>query len=305
MCLDAPSDCWTVEPEAEVKTAQSRVTKIQWQRWLCMTIGSECFRTTSRRSLHGDHGRAQSLETNWACKNSQKSHSHGKRSIAQGKLVLPSLVAWRACTKIRDAPAEKRRDSKVQRSSTRTEMLFLWCFSAPSWERIVAASGAHCKILSHIMLLNVWNWSLLRSKGKVQNWVPRRSHNLNLCEAHGLNTWGQLPHLMKNDRTFSVMRRTSRSSLSRVLSTRSSCCTSRTSPTSLSQTMKNILSVQRQCEVRIWVNKHKETCYKPSLRTTNKHGETRYRLGCHEGRCNGGGIHTHFLKDRNCEMQEG
>ena len=30
-----------------------------------------------------------------------------------GKLVLPSLVAWRACTKIRDAPAEKRRESKV------------------------------------------------------------------------------------------------------------------------------------------------------------------------------------------------
>ena len=48
-----------------------------------------------------------------------------------GNLVLPSLVAWRARTKIRDAPAEKRRESKVQRSSTRTEMLFLLCFSAP------------------------------------------------------------------------------------------------------------------------------------------------------------------------------
>ena len=50
-------------------------------------------------------------------KNSRKSHSHGKRSIAWEKLVLPSLVAWRACTKIRDAPAEKRRESKAQRSS--------------------------------------------------------------------------------------------------------------------------------------------------------------------------------------------
>ena len=29
-----------------------------------------------------------------------------------GKMVQPSLVAWRACTKIRDAPAEKRRESK-------------------------------------------------------------------------------------------------------------------------------------------------------------------------------------------------
>ena len=32
VCLDALSDWWAVEPEAEVKTAQSRVTKIQWQR---------------------------------------------------------------------------------------------------------------------------------------------------------------------------------------------------------------------------------------------------------------------------------
>ena len=29
---------WTVEPEAEVKTAQSRMTKIQWQHWMCMAI---------------------------------------------------------------------------------------------------------------------------------------------------------------------------------------------------------------------------------------------------------------------------
>ena len=194
MCLDAPSDWWTVEPEAEVKTAQSRVTKIQWQSWICMTTGSECFRTTSRRSLHGDHGRAQSLETNQACKNSRKSHSHGKRSIAWETLVLPSLVAWRACTKIRDAPAEKRRESKVQRSSTTTEMLYLWCFSAPCWERILAASGAHCTTKPYYAFERM---ELARSKGKVQNWVRRRSYYLNLYEAHGLNTWGQLPQWQK------------------------------------------------------------------------------------------------------------
>ena len=34
-------------------------------------------------------------------------------------------------------------------------------------------------------------------------------------------------------------------------------------------------------------------------------GETRYRLNCHEERCNRKRIHTHSLKDRNCEMQEG
>ena len=89
-----------------------------------------------------------------------------------------------------------------------------------------------------------------------------------------------------------------------VLSTRSSCSTSPTSPTSLSQDYEKILCVQQQYVVRIWLSKHKETCYKPSHRTTNKHGETRYRLNCHEERCNRKRIHTHFLKDRNCEMQE-
>ena len=88
------------------------------------------------------------------CKKKHKSHTcHGTRSIAWEKLILPSLVAWTACTKIRDAPAERRRESKVQRSSTRIEMPFLWCFSATHWERILAASRAQWHNLSHIMVL--------------------------------------------------------------------------------------------------------------------------------------------------------
>ena len=71
------------------------------------------------------------------------------------------------------------------------------------------------------------------------------------------------------------------------------------------RTMQIFFCVQQLFEVRTWVNKHKETFYKPSHRTTNKHEETRYRLHCHEERCNRKRIHTHFLKDRNCEMQEG
>ena len=110
---------------------------------------------------------------------------------------------------------------------------------------------------------------------------------------------------MNNCRKLSIVRRTSCSSLSRVLSTRSSSSTSPTSPTSLSQDYEKILCVQQQYEVRIWVSKHKETCYKPSHRTTNKHGETRYRLNWHEERYDRKRIHTHFLRDRNCEMQEG
>ena len=45
------------------------------------------------------------------------------------------------------------------------------------------------------------------------------------------------------------------------------------------------------------MNKHKETSYKPSHRTTNKHGETRYRLNCHEERCNRKRI-SHSLLER-------
>ena len=120
------------------------------------------------------------------------------------------------------------------------------------------------------MLLNVWNELLRRSEGKVQNRVRRRSYYLFLCEAHGLNTRGQVLHLMNDGRKSSTVRRTSCSSLSRVLSTRSSCSTSFTSPTSLSQECEILLCVQQQYEVRIRVNKHKETCYKRNHRTTNK-----------------------------------
>ena len=116
---------------------------------------------------------------------------------------------------------------------------------------------------------------------------------------------GQLLHHMKNDRKFGIVRRTWCSSLSRVLSTRSSCSTSASSATSLYRTMIILLCVQQQDVVRMWANKHTETCYKPSHRTTNKHEYTSYRLNCHEERCNRNRIHTQFLKDRNCEMQEG
>ena len=155
------------------------------------------------------------------------------------------------------------------------------------------------------MFINVWNWPLLRSEGNAQNWVRRRSDCLNLCEAHGLNTWGQLPHLMNNGRKIQYFcGELCAPRCPGFYRPRSSCSTSRTSPTSLSQEYEKYC-VQQQYEVRKRVNKHKETCYKPSHKTTNKHGETRYRLNCHEERCNRKRIQTHFLKHRNCEMQEG
>ena len=71
------------------------------------------------------------------------------------------------------------------------------------------------------------------------------------------------------------------------------------------RTMKILLCVQQQYEVRIWVSKHKETCYKPQSQDDEQARETCYRLNCHEERGNRKRIHTDFLKDRNCEMQEG
>ena len=221
-----------------------------------------------------------------------------------GKLVLPSLVAWRACTKIRDAPAEKRREPRVRRSSTRTEMIFLLCFSAPHWEKILATSGTLCTILSHVMLLNVWNWSLLRSKGKVQNWARRRSYTWISAK---LTDWtpdvnNHISWKMEENSVLCEELRARCPGFYRLVLH---------APLHLRllhryrRTMKIYFCVQQQYEVEIWVNKHTETCYKPSHRTTNKHGETRYRLNCHEDRCNRKRIHTYFLKDRNCEMQEG
>ena len=152
------------------------------------------------------------------------------------------------------------------------------------------------------MIFNVWNWSLPRSEGKVQNWVRRWSYYLNVCEAHGLNNWGQLPHLMQNGRKVSIMLRTSCSSLSRVLSTRSSCSTPPTSPIIAGLWKFYYVSSNNTKWEYEWTST-KETCYKPSHRTTNKHGETRYRLNCHKERCNRKRVHTHFLKDRNCECR--
>ena len=162
------------------------------------------------------------------------------------------------------------------------------------WERILAVSGAHGTILSHIMLLNVLNWLPLR----------RRSCYLNLYEAHGLNTSGQLPHLMNNGRKSVLCGELRAPHCPGFIDSFFMLYLTYVSYIVIAGLWKNIM-----CPATIrsenMLSKHKETCYKPSHRTTNKHGETRYCLNCcHEERCNRKRIHTHFLKDRICEMQE-
>ena len=249
VCLDALSEWWTVKPKRQV-------TKIQWQTlskaWQLVKNASgrraaEVFiKTTEEHKVLRPIKRAEIHESHTVTE---------KGSIAWETWSYRASWRGRACTKIRDAPAEKRRESKVQRSSTK--------------ERILAASAAHCTVQA---ILCFFSLESLRS--------PRIEH------------WGQLPHLMNNGRKISIMRRTSCSSLSRVLSTRSSCSTSPAVSYIVIGGLKILFCVQQQYEVRIWVNKHKETCCKTSHRTTNKHGETRYRLNCHEKGVTGKNSHS-------------
>ena len=179
-------------------------------------------------------------------------------------------------------------------------------FSGVSQHRVVreffSSFRSTLHILSQMTLDHVWNWSLLRRKGEMQSCVRRRSYYLNLCEAHGMNTWGQFLHLMYNGRKFSTMRRTSCPSLSRVLSTRSSCSASPASPTSLSKEKKMCPATIRS--ENMGVQAQGDLSHTQS-QDDEQHGEPRYRLNCHEEKCNQKRIHTHFLKDQNCEMQEG
>ena len=156
-----------------------------------------------------------------------------------GKLIC--LVEPRGVEKIRDAPAEKRRESKVQRSSTRIEMLFLWCFSEPYWKKILEASGARCTILSHVMFLTYGISCSYEARvkckigydGGIITWISTKTTDWT-PEVNYHISW-----IMTE--TFSIMRRISCSSLSRVLSTRSSCSASLASLTSLSQDYENFI----------------------------------------------------------------
>ena len=127
----------------------------------------------------------------------------------------------------------------------------------------------------------------------MQNWVRRRSHLLNLCDAHGLNTWGQLPNLLKKKQQNSVLcgelrilrcpgffhrlvlhalpherllhlyRRTMKISM---------CPVTTRSENMSEQAQGDLLQTQSQDDEQVQ--------------------ETRYRLNCHEERCNRKRIHS-------------
>ena len=202
--------------------------------------------------------------------------------------------------------SRERRESKVQKKlhEYRDAISLVFLSAVPRENSSSFRSTLHN--LRHIMFFNVWNWSLPRSEGQVQNWVRRRSYLLESLRSpliehlRSITTshekWQKIQYYAENF-VFLVVQGFKDSFFMVYLTDVSEFV--------FAGTMNILFCVQQQYEVRIRVNKHKETCYKPSHRTTNKHGETRHRLNCHEERCNRKRSHTHFLKDRNCEMQEG
>ena len=135
-------------------------------------------------------------------------------------------------------------------------MLFLWCFSAPYWEKILAASAAHCTIEA---MLCFETYGIDHSyEGKVQIWVRRRSYYLNLCEAHGLNTCGQLLHLMKNDKKHYYAKNFVLLVVQGFIDSFFLLHLTYVSDIVIAGLWKFYYYVQQQYEVRIWVNKNKE-----------------------------------------------
>ena len=95
-----------------------------------------------------------------------------KKVHREGKLVLPSLVASMMYQHSRCASREKTWVQSTKKLDENWDAISLVFLSAVLWERISAASGAYCTILSLFMLLNVLNCSLLLFKVKILKFDP-------------------------------------------------------------------------------------------------------------------------------------
>ena len=156
-----------------------------------------------------------------------KSHTVTEKGPSRGK-IGPTEPRGVDGTKIRDPPAEKRTwvlsTKKLNENWDAISLMFLSAVNSSS-----SRSTSHN--LSHIMFLNVWNYSY-SYEARVKCKIGYDGGLITWISAKPTDWTPEVPHLMKNGRKIRIMRRTSCSSLSRVLSTRSSCSTSPTSPTS-------------------------------------------------------------------------
>ena len=95
--------------QAEAKSDKNSVTTLNIDNWLRMLQDDEPPKSSWR---------PRKSTKSWDQLSVQKftKVAQSRKKVHRvGKLVLPSLVAWRACYQIRDAPAEKRRESQVQK----------------------------------------------------------------------------------------------------------------------------------------------------------------------------------------------
>ena len=117
-----------------------------------------------------------------------KSHTVTEKGPSHGK-NWSYRASWRGGHVPKFAMRQQRKDVSPKYKEAQRELrCYFSGVSQRRIERIFRSFRSTLHNLSHIMLLNVWNWSLLRSEGKVQNWVRWRSYFLNHCKAHGLNT---------------------------------------------------------------------------------------------------------------------
>ena len=184
---------------------------------------------------------------------------------------------------------QQRKDvgPKFKEAQRELRCYFLRCFSAPYGERISAASGAHCTFFEQYHALKTFGIDHsyeARVKCKIgydgglllfeSLRSPRKGQLRSITTSH--EKWQKIQYYAEKLRA----------------------------PRCPGFYRLVLLALLQPASLTSSSQDYKSVCYKPSHRTTNKHGETRYRLNCREDRCNRKRIHTHFLKDRNCEMQD-
>ena len=133
------------------------------------TIGEQCFRTTSRQVFMETTDEHKVLRPIRRAKINE-SHTVSRKSVAWKNWSCPA--SWRGGREPQLAMSpEKWRESRVQRSSTKTEMLFLWCFSAPCCERVFQQLPEHT---AHIRPNDTWKRMELITPTK-KGWIAKMS----------------------------------------------------------------------------------------------------------------------------------
>ena len=158
VCLDAPSDWWTVEPEAEVKTAQSRV-------WLKFSGNVECAwqlvkNASGRRAAEvfmettEEHKVLRSINR---AKKNHESHTVTEKGPSRGKIGLSEPRGVEGMYQnSRCASREKTWVQSTKKLNENWDAISLVFLSAVLRDNF-SSFRSTLHNLSHIMFFNVWN----------------------------------------------------------------------------------------------------------------------------------------------------